>query len=78
MARDRLDSDDLPLTQELLSTMLGVRRASVTTAVGILQRAGAIEFIRGHVAIRDHRELERMSCECYTAVRREYLLLLGV
>ena len=77
MARDRLDADDLPLTQELLSTMLGVRRASVTTAVGILQRAGAIDFIRGHVVIRDHHELERISCECYTAVRREYLLLAG-
>jgi CRP-like cAMP-binding protein len=75
MARDRLDTDDLPLTQELLSTMLGVRRASVTTAVGILQRAGAIDFIRGHVVILDRHELERISCECYAAVRREYLLL---
>jgi CRP-like cAMP-binding protein len=75
MARDRLDTDDLPLTQELLSTMLGVRRASVTTAVGILQRAGAIDFIRGHLVIRDRHALERMSCECYSAVRQEYLLL---
>jgi CRP-like cAMP-binding protein len=77
IARDRLDADDLPLTQELLSTMLGVRRASVTTAVGILQRAGAIDFIRGHVVIRGRHELERICCECYTAVRREYLLLPG-
>ena len=52
--------------------MLGVRRASVTTAVGILQRAGAIDFIRGHVEIRDQHALERISCECYTTVRREH------
>jgi len=75
MARDRLDTDDLPLTQELLSTMLGVRRASVTTTVGILQRAGVIDLVRGHLVILDRHRLEHMSCECYAAVRREYLLL---
>lgn len=75
MASDRLEANDLPLTQELLSTMLGVRRASVTGAVRILQRSGAIGFVRGRIAILDRQELERTSCECFAAVRREYLRL---
>ena len=73
MVRDRLNTDDLPLTQELLSTVLGVRRASVTTAVGILQRAGVIELTRGHVLVLDPNGLKRTACECYESVRWEYL-----
>jgi len=72
MAHDRLESDDLPLTPELLSTMLGVRRASITTAVGELQRAGSIDIVRGHVVILDRRGLERTCCECYGTVHQEY------
>ena len=74
-ARDRLDTDDLPLTQDLLSTMLGVRRASVTNAIGPLQRDGVIGFSRGHVVILDRKGLERVCCECYAAVRQEYMRL---
>ncbi|TCZ63233.1 Crp/Fnr family transcriptional regulator [Roseicella aquatilis] len=72
MAHDRLDTDDLPLTQELLATMLGVRRASVTAAIGLLRRVGAIDIVRGHVTILDRPALERLSCECYATVRQEY------
>jgi CRP-like cAMP-binding protein len=73
MAHDRLEGEDLPLTQELLSTMLGVRRASVTSAIGVLQRAGVIGFIRGRILILDREKLERVSCECYVAVCQEYM-----
>jgi CRP-like cAMP-binding protein len=72
MAHDRLDANELPFSQELLATMLGVRRAGVTVAAGVLQRAGAASFSRGRVVILNRRELERVSCECYAAVRQEY------
>jgi CRP-like cAMP-binding protein len=75
MAHDRLDADDLPLTQDMLATMLGVRRASVTSAVGLLQRAGAIGLIRGHIVITGREALEHAACECYAAVQQEYMQL---
>ena len=72
MAQDRADGDDLPLSQELLATMLGVRRAGVTEAVGALQRIGAIGLSKGGIVVLDRQALARASCECYAAVRQEY------
>jgi CRP-like cAMP-binding protein len=71
-SHDRVDSDTFPVTQEFLSQMLGVRRASVTVAAGILQRAGTIRYARGKVRILDRKALEAASCECYHITRREY------
>ena len=70
MCRRRCESDRLPLTQEFLSNMLGVRRSGVTVAVGILQQAGLIRYHRGHIEIVDQRGLEARACECYEAIRR--------
>ena len=70
MSQDRLTGDVVPLTQETLANMLGTRRASVTEAAGILQRAGLITYHRGDVKIDDRRGLESASCECYFAMKR--------
>ena len=72
MARDRLNTRELPLTQEMLATMLGVRRAGVTSTLSAMQRAGIIGFSKGRIVILDPRQLESTSCECYAAIRREY------
>lgn len=64
IARQRLESDRLPLTHEFLSHMLGVRRSGVTVAIGILQRAGLIEHRRGHVEVADVEGLRAAACEC--------------
>jgi CRP-like cAMP-binding protein len=73
---DRLHTSELVMTQELLSTMLGVRRASVTDAAGQLQRDGLIRYERGRMTVLDRPALERRSCECYAVVKREYDRLL--
>jgi CRP-like cAMP-binding protein len=73
---DRVGSNEFPLTQEFLAQMLGVRRASVTLAAGVLQRAGFICYSRGQVAIIDREGLENVSCECYRIVRTEFNRLL--
>lgn len=65
MSQDRLDGDLVPLTQEFLAHMLGTRRASVTVAAGILQKAGLITYSRGIVKVEDRKRLEDASCECY-------------
>jgi len=75
-ARDRHDSDTLPLTQEFLSEMLGVRRTTVTLAARMLQNAGVIRYRRGHIKILDREGLEAVSCECYGAVRRNIARIL--
>jgi CRP-like cAMP-binding protein len=72
MASDRLDTLELPLTQELLATMLGVRRAGVCSAIGALERAGILSFKAGRIVILSRQGLEARSCECCAAVRREY------
>jgi len=77
MTQDRLQSDDLNMTQEILSEMLGVRRATVTTAAGALQKAGIIEYRRGKIRVLDRVALEESACECYTVVRDEFQRLLG-
>ena len=65
MSQDRLESDDIPLTQQFLAHMLGTRRASVTVAAGILQKAQLITYNRGKVKVENRRLLEGRTCECY-------------
>jgi CRP-like cAMP-binding protein len=71
MSADRIGSNSVPLTQEFLAQMLGTRRASVTVAAGILQRAGFIAHTRGHVQITDRKKLEEAACECYEIMQRQ-------
>jgi CRP-like cAMP-binding protein len=71
MSRDRIGIDDLPLTQEFLSQMLGTRRSSVSVAAGILQKAGIITYTRGNVIIADRQKLEEASCDCYEVIKRQ-------
>jgi CRP-like cAMP-binding protein len=73
---DRLDTDELVMTQELIANMLGVRREGVTAAAGHLQEAGFIRYRRGHISVLDRGGLERRACECYAVVRNEYARLL--
>ncbi|HZT56996.1 MAG TPA: Crp/Fnr family transcriptional regulator [Pyrinomonadaceae bacterium] len=72
MCRRRLESDRLPLTQEFLSHMLGVRRSGVTVAVGILEQAGLIGHRRGTVVVTNPEGLREASCECVKAMGEEY------
>jgi CRP-like cAMP-binding protein len=71
-ARDRLQSDELEVTQELLAQRLGVRRVGVTVAAGNLQRSGAIAYSRGRVVILDPGRLAEAACECYGVIRNTY------
>jgi CRP-like cAMP-binding protein len=78
MCADRVGSSSLPLTQELLAQMLGARRASVTVAAGVLQKAGLIASTRGRVNIVDRPKLEQAACECYGLMRRQLRLWRGL
>lgn len=71
MCADRVGTSSLPLTQELLAQMLGTRRSSVTVAAGILQKAGLINYSRGHVSIVNRAKLEAAACECYELMQRQ-------
>ncbi|EGF32640.1 transcriptional regulator, Crp/Fnr family [Oxalobacteraceae bacterium IMCC9480] len=73
---DRLDSHELKTTQELISTMLGVRREGITEAAGKLQEIGLIRYRRGHITVLDRAGLESQSCECYGVIRQEFSRLL--
>jgi len=73
---DRVQGDDLAMTQELISNSLGVRRESVTEAAMKLQKAGLISYARGHITVLDRSELENLTCECYATVKKEYDRLL--
>jgi CRP-like cAMP-binding protein len=73
---DRLPSDELIMTQELISNMLGVRREGITDAARKLQSAGLIEYHRGHITLLDRQGLEDNVCECYSVVKKEYDRLL--
>jgi CRP-like cAMP-binding protein len=75
-SHDRVGRDEFPLTQRFLSQMLGVRRATVTEAARSLQQAGLITYVHGRVTVRDRRGLERVACECYAIIRREFERLL--
>ena len=74
---DRLSGDELIMTQELVASMLGVRREGITEAAGNLQRAGLISYRRGHIAVLDRKGLEKHSCECYAVVKKELDRLLS-
>jgi CRP-like cAMP-binding protein len=74
---DRVEGDELRLTQEFIAEMLGTRRAGVSEAAGILQGAGLIRYSRGHITITDRGGLEEFACECYGVVKAEYDRLLG-
>ena len=76
MRLDRLGSNDIAVTQELIASLLGVRREGVTQAVGRLQKVGLIRRRRGHIEVLDHLGLEARSCECYRTVKTEYDRLL--
>jgi CRP-like cAMP-binding protein len=72
LCHDRVASDELQMTQEFISNMLGSRRESVTVAAGHLQDAGLIHYSRGHIAILDRKGLEAAACECYAIVSEEF------
>ena len=76
LSLDRLTSNDLVMTQELISNMLGVRREGVTEAALKVQKAGLISYSRGHIKILDRKGLEHRTCECYQVVKTEYERLL--
>jgi CRP-like cAMP-binding protein len=77
LSRDRLNTDELVMTQELIANMLGVRREGVTHAAGRLQETGLISYVRGRITILDRSGLEATVCECYRVVKDEYDRLLG-
>ena len=76
LSMDRLPSNELVMTQELIANMLGVRREGVTEAAGALQRAGLIQYSRGKITVVDRPGLEKRVCECYAVVRKEFERLL--
>ena len=71
LSLDRLHTNHLVMTQELMANMLGVRREGVTEAAGRLQAAGLIHYSRGHIQVLDRQGIEARVCECYRVVRRE-------
>src|ERR1700685_4231113 len=76
LSLDRLQGNELVMTQELIANMLGVRREGVTEGALKLQQAGLIQYARGHITVLDRAGLEKRSCECYGVVKREYDRLL--
>lgn len=71
LSLDRLSSDKLTMTQELIANMLGVRREGVTEAAGKLQKLGVIRYRRGEIVVLDRPQLEQLCCECYAVVKKE-------
>jgi len=76
LSLDRLPSNELSMTQELIANMLGVRREGVTEAAGKLQNAGLINYSRGRITVLDRPGLEARACECYQVVKKEFDRLL--
>jgi CRP-like cAMP-binding protein len=76
LSLDRLRTNELAMTQELIANMLGVRREGVTEAALKLQQAGLISYARGRITVLDRAGLEKRTCECYAVVKREYDRLL--
>jgi CRP-like cAMP-binding protein len=72
MTHDRAGADTFPLTQEFLSHMLGVRRATVNVATGMLKKAGFIKYVRGKLTVIDRPGLESAACDCYMAILKVY------
>jgi len=76
LSLDRLQGNELVMTQELIANMLGVRREGVTEGALKLQKAGLIRYVRGRITVLDRKGLEARSCECYAVLKREYGRLL--
>jgi CRP-like cAMP-binding protein len=76
LSLDRLEGNEVNMTQELIANMLGVRREGVTAAASQLQKDGLIKYSRGHIRVLDRAGLEQRVCECYTVVKKEYDRLL--
>jgi len=76
LSLDRLQGDELVMTQELIANMLGVRREGVTEGALKLQNAGLIRYVRGRITVLDRAGLEKRTCECYVVVKKEYERLL--
>jgi CRP-like cAMP-binding protein len=76
LSLDRLNSNELVMTHELIANMLGVRREGVTEAAGKLQAEGIIHYSRGRISVLDRPKMEARVCECYSVVKREYSRLL--
>lgn len=74
---DRLPSNELTMTQELIASMLGVRRESITETAVLLQREGLISYRRGHITVLNRAGLESRTCECYDVVKKEFFRLLS-
>jgi CRP-like cAMP-binding protein len=77
LSHDRLQTDELVMTHEMIANMLGTRREGVTIAAGKLQDAGLINYYRGHIKVLDREGLEASVCECYRVVKDEFDRLLG-
>ena len=77
LSLDRMSSQSISMTQELIANLLGVRREGVTEAAGRLQRQGLIRYSRGHIEVLDRAGLERSACECYGVVKLEFDRLLS-
>jgi CRP-like cAMP-binding protein len=75
---DCVQADEIPLTQEFVANMLGVRRSGVTIAANSLQQSGMIRYRRGKITLTDHECLEKTACECYPLIQSEYMRLLGI
>ena len=76
LSLDRLQGDELVMTQELIANMLGVRRGGVTDAALKLQKAGCIQYARGHITVLNRAGIEKRTCDCYLVVKKEYERLL--
>ena len=76
MSQDRAHADSFRVTQEVLASMLGVRRVGITVAAGCLQRVGLIEYSRGNIKVLDRAGLEAAACACYAADAKSYAMLL--
>jgi CRP-like cAMP-binding protein len=72
LSLDRLQGNELVMTQELIANMLGVRREGVTEGARKLQQLGLIRYARGHITVLDRKRLEQRTCECYEVVKKEY------
>jgi CRP-like cAMP-binding protein len=77
LSLDRLPGNELTMTQELIANMLGVRREGVTEAAGHLQKKSLIRYSRGRITVLDRNQLEKVTCECYAVVKKEFDRLLS-
>lgn len=75
MCQDRVQSDQIPVTQEILAMMLGTRRSTVTVTAGILSKAGLISHSRGWIRVQNRKGLEKAACECYRVIHSEFVRL---